>query len=206
MIRSNVKDVMARLEKARREAPAAVNAALRPDFYRSGMLYLAETAMNAVADTVEERAAVPVILNTFRAGKEGLKTIFSLNGMAAESLRHIDEAGIFEIPRQEVVEWVEQHKKITDRDRLKSGEQMPSEMIAERVVSAIERDPEPWLRMDEPGRGALNPTGLAMIVGLVGLPAGKVEQMLLAVLRIWSEYVRETAPQVIRHRIRKALS
>jgi hypothetical protein len=101
---------------------------------------------------------------------------------------------------------VEQYKIKDERDEKADGEPLSNAQIASRVAAAIRNDPRPWVNTDEPGRGALNPEGLAMITGLTGMTAPQASLMLTAVLASWSIFVRQNIGSIAVSKIREAFA
>jgi hypothetical protein len=206
MISSNVIGVMGRLQKAQAKIPAKVKIATNPDRYREQLRFLAELTMQSIADTDEERAAIPGILSTMTGNRTAGGMEF---GMGGTSIEHFDlEPGEVarRIDRDAVENWVRNFKELKPKDKklLEGDATSGYEMLTSRVIAAFTADPKLWFRTDEAGRGALDPTGLAHIAGIVNMPVAKVDRMLRAVLYAWVNFTREMMPQAIGYQIRQA--
>lgn len=211
MITSNAKDVAARLSRKSKELPKVVSESVAPRRHFGALVHLAEEAMVAVAVTDEERKAIPLILKTILGRKTEVGASYSARAVSIHQLEAIDPNDpLGGVPRDEVVKWVAQFKeKRAPQDQYKrgpkAGQWYEDSVLATRVLRAIEINPDPWFRTDEPGRGALNPTGLAAIVGITGLQTANVERLLLAIARIWSIYAREAMPQAVINAVKTTL-
>jgi len=114
-----------------------------------------------------------------------------------------------------IQDWVETEKILKGRDfhtsddpdgRWRAGDQKTPQEIAERVVHAIEENPDPFFRTDDPDHGALDPTGLAQTEGLMGLSSDAVGRALVLILNRWSKELAERVPMEVAQRIENAFS
>jgi hypothetical protein len=218
VIRSNLDSVIGKFKKAQRELPDRIDAVMDDRKYLLVMKDVAHFALerSGLFDE-DERAQIPLLVERITSSSGDNKMQFVLEAKSASDFlfpefdavgNPIWDAGAPEPPK-EVVDWVSEYKeKDPERDAYKKGrrkgEWYTDERIAKRVMAAIERDPTPWFRTDEPGHGALNPQGLAAIVGLTGLPAEKVSKALLIVLYEWKKALSEELPHTIAAQIRSA--
>lgn len=186
MFTSNIQSVIGKLEGFRRNIPHVLRAQLTPSQW-AGMKDLAQAAMLAAARNEIETNAVPAILATMSAEANSAGIEFSLKGLPFAQLGLPDfwKHAAYD----DVVRWVEEFKRKDKRDVDEDGEPLSDAVIAEHVLQAVRHDPEPWLRTDEPGHGALNPEGLAAFVGLVGIGPAVLERLLLAALQAWTSHV-----------------
>jgi hypothetical protein len=149
----------------------------------------------------QERSAIPAILSSIFGNKTSKGVQFGANAIRLDSLevnQPNDPFGFSGIPRDELVKWVSEFKIKDDRDRDRSGNLKSDEQIAQRVMFAIQANPQPWL-------DSKNPTGLAAFLGATGLAPESSERLLLAVVRTWAAFVREGFPSMIGFRLSNSI-
>ncbi len=197
-----------------------IETAFDADRYLGIMKGVAETVLrnSDIFETDLEKQQIPLLVESITGESTGTKMEFVMRAVSVSNLfpgefdaqgNPIWDSQSQSSPPKDVVEWVAQFKeKEKERDAFRSGakkgEWYSDEKIAARVLQAIQRDPTPWMRTDQPGHGALNPTGLARIVGLTGLAPEKVSRALLLVLMEWKKGMQEIIPHAIRLRIQAA--
>jgi hypothetical protein len=216
----NLTAVIGRFIRAKAVLPQKIKEAVAPGEWISDLRMVAFETLRAVALSDVERDAIPAIMETFGSGTAlfqhfvgpepiavGGGSAFSLSAFPFSALgKAFDPVELTSNQdfRQRVVDWVAQYKIKDERDTDATGQFLDNAQIASRVAAAIRADPEPWLRTDMSGHGALNPEGLAMITGLTGLTDGQACRMLKAVLAAWAAYVRMKIGRVAVIKIREA--
>lgn len=225
MISSNLSTVLGKFKRAQAELPERIATALDASKYVLIMRDIAHFAMeNSGIFNDDERAQIPLIAERITATSGVNSMQFVLQVQSFDSFAGIgninddlkfDEAGnpdwtiAGDQPPKELVDWVRDYKeKDPARDAYRSGQKKgewySDERIAKRVMAAMKENPEPWFRTDIPGHGALNPTGVAAVAGLSGVPPEKLSKALLIVLYEWRRQMVEFLPDAVAIRIRLA--
>jgi hypothetical protein len=220
LITSNVARVLDRLQGFREKLPGEIAAAFNPSKYQSMMLARAEAVLTANA-VENEPEMIQAILKTLKSGmtQEG-GMFFQLGGKTLETLllqKDPTQLGFsHRITDEALLDWVENFKELKGpRDfyqtdaadgSYKVGDRKPYKVIANQVLNAIRSRPEVWFSTSEAGKGALNPEGLVQVAGLLELSADRASTLLALVLEDWTAFMRETLPQIVAQRIRKAWS
>ena len=166
MISHNLDKVIARLETAHSQIPSAVESSVNPRLYLDQLKAIAQEKLS---DSV--------------AGWQ-----VSLGGAVV--------GGGDRMPTpQEIRDWITSGAKDLDQALDFDAAGNPDyERIIFRVLRSIQEDKEHWFGTDQPGHGALNPTGLAQTLGIASVDAERISGALETILAAWVVYIRETLP------------
>lgn len=190
-----------RLERAKNQLPEKLRGVMQSENYAGRLRYLAGITMEDSPQlTDEEKQLIPKLVDSFMHETLAGQMNFTIQMLPIQTL--LQESGderdfLSLIPRQALIDWVANYKEKKGKDYRSDGTVRSDQVIAQRVAFAIEADPEPWL-------SSTNPTGLRMVTGLTGLSPEKVSALLQDVLRVWSEYMRETLPGATMRQLRSA--
>jgi len=203
----NLGNVLDKLKRARAVMPAKIKEALDVDGRTAidvaspaqALKEIALHTMEGFIESEEERDSLTMLVGGFSAGSEASGMTFSFRLMPKDNLPTVFD--INEQKWQEIVDWVTNFK-----DLIGDEKNQDPQVIASRVIYWVKKDPDPWLRTDLPGRGALNPTGLVAITGLTGIPVPRLSLMLNAVLVAWVLYMKERMPMAVRSKMREAFT
>jgi len=193
MISHNLDKVIARLETAHSQIPSAVESSVNPRLYLDQLKAIAQEKLSdSVAGwqalTREQSDLVSLILATFAhyVIESGFRV--SLGGAVV--------GGGDRMPTpQEIRDWITSGAKDLDQALDFDAAGNPDyERIIFRVLRSIQEDKEHWFGTDQPGHGALNPTGLAQTLGIASVDAERISGALETILAAWVVYIRETLP------------
>lgn len=173
---------------------------LKPELISLAKMALESDAFGGTEIRPHHDWMIAIILGTFEASRNANRMEFSIKGLSVDGLRpHIDDDLDFDAMTgdpnwgvdaiDQIMEWIEEYKRLDERDEFASGRRIPTREIAYRLVYAIERDPSAFFSRNEQGKGMLDPTGLVAKTGLVPLPPDVVATKLEEILQLWAGIV-----------------
>ena len=222
---SNIGQVLTRMTRIANTLQPNIATAFNPSLYQENVRE-GVRAILAEADVLsdnEKDSAIPILLDSIAIENGPIQNslVISMGGIniwaaSRESVALITQG---DIALDTVKDWVDAGKEgrvgpdgerigkeFDGRDLNKEGSLETTDEIAMRVFFAMKRDQDAFFGTQEPGRGALNPSGLAAFGSFTNIdPSANQARALMLVIDYLRQWVIDTFPESVLWRIRTVL-
>lgn len=226
-MKSNITSAIGNLNRIARTMDEHIATAFDPKLYtqacREGTRAILMQSDNLTDQ--EKETQVPILVDTITVESGPRHSLlFQMGGMSIWTDERSGVNMILNPPSMdEVTKWIElgkqgdpDGKRLDSRDQFQeddveaghlTGDWQETDVIARRVMAAMQRRPDLFFGTTEPDKKSLDPSGLPMFAGLTGVHPEDFERVLIEVLAAWKRWLTEQMPIVddVVWRIRTAL-